>query len=161
MYQQVINSESIDDLISECKPYLRLLNYDVEDSVIGRQLIVAINKAEQICNRAFSVKNVEVKSSSSPFPLLGIVDVSKTITVKVDDVETTNYTISGHVNPSITVYESGSTYTVTYYTVGAMPDMVKEWVFQYVNKLFNRNSPDATEPDSSLLEPYKNLVWLA
>jgi len=160
MYQQVISSETFVDYTTDCKAYLRLLNNTVEDAIITRQLKVAIKQAEQKCNRSFTAKTLTIKSSSQKFALLGIYDSTATISVKVDSIVTTDYEITGDVQPEIEFTASGTLYEVTYSTKADMPEMVKEWVFQVVNKFFNRNSPDVTEPDNTLLEPYTNLVWL-
>lgn len=160
MYQQIISSESITDYTSECKVYLRLLNNTVEDAVIGRQLVAAIKQAEQKCNRAFTAKLLTVKSTNYKFDLLGVLDSTKTIVAKIDSVVTTDYEITGDVQPSIEFTGSGTIYEVSYSTKADMPEMVKEWVFEKVNRLFNRNSDDVTLEDDSLLDPYKNLIWL-
>ena len=160
MYQQVISSETFVDYTTDCKAYLRLLNNTVEDAIITSQLKVAIKQAELKCNRSFTAKTLTVKSSNQKFALLGIYDSTSTVTVKIDGIITTDYEISGDVQPEIEFTANGTIYEVTYSTKADMPEMVKEWVFQVVNKFFNRNSPDVTEPDNTLLDPYINIVWL-
>ena len=160
MYQQVVTSETFVDYTTDCKAYLRLLNNTVEDAIITRQLKVAIKQAEMKCNRSFTEKGITIKTTLQTFAMLGVYDSTKAVTAKIDAVVTTGYAITGDVQPEIEFEGTGTIYELSYTTKADMPEMVKEWVFQTVNKFFNRNSPDATEPDDKLLEPYINLVWL-
>jgi len=160
MYQQVISSETIVDLTTTAKQYLRLLNNTAEDALITEQLTVALKTAEQICNRAFSAKSMVIKSDKSEFALLGCLDTAIAIVAKVDGVVTTEYEIIGEVQPSIKFSAIGGIYQVEYSTKADMPVGVKQWIYQKTAQLFERNSEDSREPDNGLIEPYINLVWL-
>lgn len=160
MYQIVVSSETIPSLVTKAKKYLRLLNNTAEDDLITDQITVAIRNAEKLCNRAFMMKSVVIKSDNFKFNLLGIIDTTKTITCKIDGVVTTDYTIKGDVQPEIEFMAFGDIYQIEYTTKADLPIEVEQWVYQKTAQQFERNSEDSREPDAELLEPYKNIVWL-
>lgn len=160
MYQLKINSEVVADVVpnSYLKLFCRVSN-TAEDSLFNDLGVAAIKDCESYLNNYITEKDVTITTDLTEIPLRGKVD--EIVTVKLNDVETTDYEVLGTVNQTIslnfTLVET-DVIEVNYTTSFNVPESAKIYIAQLVAQMYGRNEDKPVVPNKSLVNDLKILA---